>query len=186
MATGAESGLPHLFQEPRLPVGFGRVVGVRLEDPLEFAAFPGAVDRAGDIARFQRKTAGNLAIGLRNPVADDAGNAFQGHLGALAVFREDRFAPIHADLGMAALAEIAQGALGQIHQSGLVGEEGRADLRERVAGRGPFPIDLQMTAPAFLGGRKLGLVEQCCVALSSTDAAGFPAVPAVFSGGRMI
>ena len=130
--------------------GVGFLVG---DDVLDDALFAGAVDGIEDLARFDAALAVDLAVLLLDPVTGDAGHAFAGDLGALPQRRFAVLAELGADLRVAAHAEGADGALGQLLEFLLERVEHRRDRCIGVIRGRPFVVDLLVAFAALRSSR---------------------------------
>ena len=96
-----------------------RLDGVRVlvgQHVFDDALFATAVDRLVDRARFDPALAVHFAVLFLDPVAGDAAHALARNLAPLPQRRVARFAELSADLLVAAHAESADRALGQLRE----------------------------------------------------------------------
>ena len=173
VARTAEAGRAQLFgfldvavdlESRFVGVGDQRGILIRLrKDPLEFGIAGRPEGGFGDVRRDQGETAAHLAISTFQAMADDAGDALARGGMAVHVAHEDRLAQVHAHLGVAADAEVAVRAAGQLGGGCRHRVEHRAKLAVSMGRDRPLAIMVRMAGAA--GGRRriLALAEKPCV-----------------------
>ena len=129
--------------------GVGFLVG---EDVFDDALLAAAVDRLEDLARLDPALAVDLAVLLLDPVAGDAGHALARDLAARPERRFARLAELGADLLVAAHAEGADRALGQLLELLLELVEHRRDRRIGMLRGRPLLVDLLVAFAALRSG----------------------------------
>ena len=144
--------------------GFGRrifhAVGALLRDGLRDAvAVERAEHRFENVAGVDAARAVDLGILLVDAVAGDAGDAFAGDLGAFPKGEIARLAHARADAGVAAHAEIVDGAGSEVVDFLLELVEDGRDGGVGVVGGTPLVVDLFVARGTFAGARVTGLRE---------------------------
>ena len=133
--------------------GFDRIGLLVGEHVLDHALVAAAVDGFVDLARLDPAFAVDLAVLFFDAVAGDAAHALARDLAARPQRRFARLAELRADLLVAADAEGADRALGQVLELLLEFMKHRRDRRIGVLRGRPLLVDLLVTLAALRGGR---------------------------------
>ena len=140
-------------------LGHDSVVVAR-DHALELGVAGGPVDRVEDVALGDRQPARDLAVGPVEAMADDAGDSLARGRMAVDVGHELRLAEVHPHRRVAADAEVAVGAVGELEDGAVHGIEHRAHLGVGVRRHRPLAVLLRVAGGAGGGGGEAVLEEQ--------------------------
>jgi len=156
------------------------------DDSLQLVVPSRSVDRIEDVAFDDRQAATELAIWPVDAMAHDAGHTFSRRRMPIHVAHELGLVEVHAHRGVAADAEVAIRALGQLEDGTVEGVEDRTHLSVGMRRHRPFAVLTGMAGRAGGRGRETILKKELFVLLVGAQRLNLPRLfdPRREAGGR--